>query len=278
MDCQAVIDRLDELLEDRLGDDQRRAVEEHLRSCDRCAEMRDLLREAPVEPPAGLAAAVLERTTGSPCASAQRRLCDHVDGRLGAVDHELVDMHVAACAECNGLAQVLAQLRADLPLLAELEPDERFLSDVLDRTSGRLDWTARLTRGWKSLLQRPRIAWEGAYVGACLFAVVFALPNSPLAGVPEKAVVLVQARPDGGLRDSLAWFEERVTSPTQVALRTGGVRAARACRDAASGIDRSLTVASEETRDYLGTLSESLASGLETDETKDDKPTEGDRR
>ena len=115
-------------------------------------------------------------------------------------------------------------------------------------------------------------------MGACLFAVIFALPQSPLAGVPEKAVVLAQARPDGGLRDSLAWFEERVTSPTQAAMRTGGVRAAGACRDAVSGIDRSLSVASEETRDYLGTLSERLTSGLETDETEDDKPTEGDRR
>jgi hypothetical protein len=239
--------------------------------------MRELLAEAPVEPPADLAASILERTSGSPCARARERLCDQVDGRLEAVDDELVGMHREGCADCDGLGQALTQLRADLPLLAEIRPDEGFLGDVLERTSARPDWTARLTRGWRALLQRPRIAWEGAYVGACLFAVLFALPQSPLAGVPQRAVVLAQAHPDAGLRDSLAWFGDRVAWPAQAALKNGSARTTGAWRDAVRGIDHSLAVAHEETRDYLGTLSERLTSGQETDESEDDGSTEGDR-
>src|SRR5438093_1156288 len=117
MACRTFGERLDDLLEGRLSPADRRAADEHLRSCAGCRELKSLVAEAsvPVTPPADLLGAVLARTSGSACGSARVRLCDHIDRLLAPADDDLVRMHLDACGECAGLAARLARLAADLP-------------------------------------------------------------------------------------------------------------------------------------------------------------------
>ena len=53
-----------------------------------------------------------------------------------------------------------------------------------------LSWTARLEEWFAGLLQRPRIAWEGAYVASMFLMLLIMFPGSPLAGVSQKALEL----------------------------------------------------------------------------------------
>lgn len=196
--CRAFLERLDDLLGGRLNASDRREAEEHLLSCRDCRELSDLSRGegAPAEAPAGLLGAILARTSGPACGSARARLCDHADRLLAPVDDDLVRMHLEGCGECGGLASALARLAIDLPPLAEIEPEAGFLAGVLARTSRRETFASRLAAGFfeacRRLGRRPRIAWEGAYVGAIALLILFGTPNAPFAGVPGRALDLVR--------------------------------------------------------------------------------------
>ncbi|MBZ5639861.1 MAG: zf-HC2 domain-containing protein [Acidobacteriia bacterium] len=196
MDCQSYEDLLDALLDGRITAAERRALDAHASVCPRCREMLSLvsmeIEAADVRAPEGLTEAVLERTSGAPCASAVKLLCDLVDGTLGEPDAELVRIHLGGCRTCRSIAAALARLREELPLLAEIRPDERFVDAVLSRTSR--GW--RRTFGWRGsfdellrrLLARPRFAAEGAYLGSILLTMLVAFPGSPLSGLPERAL------------------------------------------------------------------------------------------
>lgn len=254
MDCLEFQTRLDDLLEGRLGAPDRREAAEHLRRCVSCRELERAARSEPeaaaVEAPPGLAAAILERTSGRGCARARETLCDWVDRRLGEVDAELVRMHLAGCPDCEGLAGALARLSVDLPAMAEREPDARFVDDVLAATlparrreragaarpGGGL--TERLSEAWWRLVERPRLAWEGAYVGTLVFLLLFGAPFSPLAGLPERALELVRSNPVRDLAGPASRIEARVSASVRSAWRASGGRALDASRDLASGVGR----------------------------------------
>ena len=257
LDCPGLLDRLEALLEGRLDGDDKLAVEKHLSTCDNCRGLTRRLRAAPeersLEPPAGFVETVLSGTTGSVCGTARERLCDHVDDELEPFDDELVRCHLSGCDECSALARCLSRLSAELPLLAELEPDPAFVGDVLQKTlpahAPPARWAARMTAGWRRLVQRPRFALEGAYVGAFALALLFGIPNSPLAGVPRKALDLATVNPVAELKRPAAELESRLS-----ALR--GVSRVRI------GDDSRLEVhieAGEETRERLS--AEIVASG-----------------
>ncbi len=197
MDCRSYENLLDALLDGRLEAAEREALDAHAAACPRCRELLSLVSAeidpADVNAPEGLAEAVLERTSGSRCVRARDLLSDLVDGTLGEPDAELVRIHLDGCRECGSTATALARLREDLPLLAEIRPGERFVEDVLSRTSRgwrrrMAGWRASFDERFRRILARPRFAAEGAYLGSILLTVLVAAPGSPLRGLPGRAL------------------------------------------------------------------------------------------
>lgn len=271
--CRTFIERLDDLLEGRLSPADRRAAEEHLRSCAVCRELESLVAEggAPVAPPADLLGAVLARTSGPACGSARARLCDHVDRLLAPADDDLVRMHLDGCGECGGMAAALARLALDLPPFAEMDPGARFLPDVLARTSRRaplpVRWTAGLSAAWRRLAHRPRIAWEGAYALSIILAILFGTPNAPFAGVPARALDLVrtvqESLPAGAAGEGVPRIRLAVRS--RWTETKAGVR--DATRDLAADLKRRSAAARDGLKEELGTVWDRIASEKTTNDT-----------
>jgi predicted anti-sigma-YlaC factor YlaD len=287
MDCRSCIDRLDGYLEGQLGQRERLAVEEHLTRCPRCRELHTALEAsagASVEPPPDLLGAVLSRTSGSTCESARQRLCDHVDAALEAIDAELVRSHLDGCEDCAALSSVLGRLGEDLPLLAELRPDERFVDDVLRRTLPdrwrAAGWTGRLAEVWQSLVGRPRFALEAAYVGTLILAFVFVTPGSPLAGVPRRVIELTRINPLEELREPAARLESQLSSGAESVWQSTGARMIDASREAASSVAELSAATVDRLNDDLGTLWERVASEQQDDATEpttlEQESTQGD--
>ena len=270
MDCPGFLDRLDALLEGRLPEEERRAAAEHLRGCARCRGIEKAFREGPgdlaLEPPPGLAAAVLERTSGPACRSAQARLCDHADGSLDPVERELVQGHLNRCPGCAGVARALAWMDRELPALAEIEPGPGFAQRVLARTTRLRRRAARPPEIRPRLWQRPRIAWEAAYAGTVVLLLLFGTPHSPLAGAPGRVLSLASPGAVSRLGLPVAPVRARLSR-----VRSGWAEAAAAAelraRDLAAGVSREAAAALDIAREGMRTFRDGIASGLENDET-----------
>jgi len=275
LDCPTLLDRLEAFLDGRLDDGERRAVERHLADCGDCRALTHRLCETPgtrvLEPPGDLIRSVLVETTGPVCASAREELCDWIDGELDAFDGELVRSHVAGCEECRVLVRCLTTLSADLPLLAELEPDPAFVDDVLERTlpsrSSRARWAARFAAGWQRIVQRPRFAFEGAYLGAIVLLLLVGIPNAPLAGVPRKALDLASLNPVAELKRPVSDLESRLGIDS--AVRDTFRRVRSTSKVIASDVTRQARVVWSAAEERYGTLSSRFASGEATNETND---------
>ena len=284
VNCDEILERLDDLLEDRLDEADREAVEGHLRDCPHCRGLRALLDEEAAhlaqEAPRDLADAILSRTSGPTCDSARDRLCGYVDEAIEAVDRELVRSHLDGCADCAALAAALVSLSADLPRLATLEPDERFVAELLARTSGRRRpaqrWGARLAAAWGEMVRRPRFAWEAAYVATFVFALLFVTPGSPLASVPRAALDLAAAPSTAELREPVALLEERIASGHSRFWRSARERTEQTFGGASEGAGRVSRSLGEKIRSGMGTLSERFAS-VQTTTDNDRSADDGDR-
>ncbi|MDH3404542.1 MAG: zf-HC2 domain-containing protein [Acidobacteriota bacterium] len=213
MECRDLERRLEALAARSLAPVERARYEEHLAACAACRELLELAR---LEPPPGVGDdawvdGVLARTSRAGCAAAEAALCDLIDGRLPAGERRQVASHLAGCGDCAALASVLAALAAELPRLADLRPDDRFVDDVLART---LPVAARVRRFWERAwprwVRRPRFASEVAYVGVLVVALVVATPGSPLADAPGQALATVRADPRAGLAAPVAAVEDRI--------------------------------------------------------------------
>ena len=290
MNCDDILERLDDLLEERLCAAEREAVKGHMRDCPHCrgltALLDDEVNRLAQEPPQDLAEAILRRTSGPTCDSARGRLCGYVDETIEPVDRELVGSHLEGCPDCAALARVLSRLAEDLPALARLEPDERFVAGLLARTSGRRRpaqrWAARLAAGWDELVRRPRFAWEAAYVGTFVLALVFVAPVSPLAEVPRTALELAGEHPVAELREPVARLESRISTGHSRFWRAARERTVESFGGAADEAGRVSRGLGEKIRTGLGTLSESLASMQATEDNErsgeDDDRSQGEGR
>lgn len=272
MTCNELTDRLDEFIEGRLRPAERRDVEVHLKACAACRETLALLdgseEGSHPAPPAGLVSAVLSRTSGKACGRARALLCDHVDGGLGQVDDELIRLHLHGCADCGVLGTVLSRMAVDLPALAELRPDERFVLDVLARTVPRRRRAARrfarLVAGWRALVQRPRFAWEGAYLGMIILVLLFAIPTSPLAGVPQRALVLVRSNPVARLGEQTSELAPRYRVTVHTTWKDTTKQIAAATRDLRDDVAAGSSSTLEAIRTELGTIWDRLTSQEKT--------------
>ena len=262
MSCAPIQDRLFEYVDGSLDAATHERVASHIASCAECAALAASL-ERTKTPDEELTRAVLSRTTRDACEQSAERIPDWIDGALDAIDSELVAGHVSHCTDCEALAAVMRTMTVDLPTLAviepdadfaddvmaatadrlpdwvdsalaafaEVEPDARFLDDVMAATAYKtpaLNWAARLEEWVTGLLQRPRIAWEGAYVATVFLVLLVGFPGSPLAGVSQKALELAQTDPnkieqpfvafEAGLNTAAneAWFSTRKVTRTLV--------------------------------------------------------------
>jgi anti-sigma factor RsiW len=191
-----------------------------------------------------LTQSILARTSGSPCAGARERIVDGADGRLEPTDAALMRMHIAGCADCAALAAALRRLSAELPSLAEIAPDSRFLADVLAATSPRPSFAARrdawLRKTAAVLLARPRIAWEGAYMLTAALTVAVLVPGSPLAGVPERVLDLVRLQSTVEMSRPVARLGSGVSRTLSTVWETTRTEAGAAWSNAIAGLERGL--------------------------------------
>jgi hypothetical protein len=231
MDCRSFEDRIDAFEAGLLPSEEREAAEKHLDECAQCRALLGIVRgESDLLAPElseDLALSILRRTSGPACRSAERRLCDWVDGNLGADDQEILALHVAHCPGCSALAAALIELKEALPGMATLEPDIHFTADVLQTTVG---WCSRargaqglvrIREWWNGLIFRPRIAWEAAYVGALLIMLALGNPAVLLQHTPRTVAVpevLIQSSGQILQKTSAALIERQQAA--QHSLRT----------------------------------------------------------
>jgi len=283
IDCRSFEDRLEEFLDGKLAGDERRAMSAHVRTCALCHELVEMLG-ASVETPPDLADLVLDQTTGRPCESARLNLCEFVDGRLDAVDAELLRTHLGACEECAALSRVLISLAADLPLLAEMEPDERFVGEVLARTLPRRTraarWVARLAEGWNGLVRRPRFALEAGYVLTVLFLLVFGIPSAPFAGMPRWATDVAELDLRSRVKEPLSDIKARVSSRAETAWRSTGGKVVEDTRATAREVTSFSSGVIDDIKNQVGTIWSRFASESPNDDdnrsTNDEDRLEGD--
>lgn len=199
--CQQLEKHLDAFVGGSLDAGQHQVLQTHAGECERCAALLQVVRgpSSELDVSDDVLDQVLASTSGRACQQSQSLLCDLVDGALPGEDDHLVRAHMQHCRSCSSIAQSLALLRVDLASLSELMPDAHFLDDVLAATSasapavpGFLD---RLTATWNGLLQRPRFAWEAAWVGTAILLLLVGMPQSPLRGVPQNALAIAQTNP-----------------------------------------------------------------------------------
>lgn len=260
MNCHDFENRLEDFLDGTLPEREMARSAGHVAECGRCrrivALMSNELDLPAVESPPDLVSGILERTTGSPCDRAGLLLCDYVDGELDGVDRELVYSHLAGCGECNSLAESLARLAVDLPAMANLQPDARFLDDILARTVSarageRTLWT-RLTDACAAAVMRPRFALEGAYVGTAVLLLLVATPFSPFRDLPSTALAAMSQAPrvvaDGGIRP-VAELGELVADYGQQAWEATEGKLLSSVKSVREGAGERARRAGEKTRD-----------------------------
>lgn len=160
----------------------------------------DRFFEEPPETPPDLVDRVLARTSGRACGRAETLLLAPADDPLEPTDGDLLRLHLAHCSSCLALSLALGRLALDLPALAEVRPDARFARDVLARTSRApvrrlLDAAARASIAWQHLVLRPRLAAEGAYLGALMLAGLLGLGGLSGGDLSRHAAALAATNP-----------------------------------------------------------------------------------
>jgi anti-sigma factor RsiW len=275
IDCRSFENRLEEFLDGKLVAGERLAMSGHARTCARCHELVEMLG-ASVEAPADLADWVLDQTTGRPCESARLNLCEFVDGRLDSVDAELLRTHLGACEECAALSRVLTGLAADLPLLAEMEPDERFVGEVLARTLPRRTrvarWVAQIAAGWSGLVRRPRFALEAGYVLTVVFLVFFGIPSAPIAGMPQWSADVAALDLRSRINEPLSDIKAEVSSRAETAWRSTGGKVVEDTRATAKEVTSFSSGVIDDIKNQVGTIWSRFAS----ESPNDDDRLEGD--
>ncbi len=208
---------------------------------------------------------ILRQTSGSACGRARELLSEQVDGTLAGLDQELLLQHLDGCADCGALMTVLERLPLDLAAMSTLEPDARLLPDVLAATVGRRsrfrEVGMRWIRGWAAALERPRFAWEAAYVGAMTLWLLFGPSLSPLLAAPGRLVVLDS--------DVTASVTNEIADLGSQAWQVTRSNCVQGYRRAAGAIERESGRALKEIKTGASTVWERVSDSIERLETKE---------
>ncbi len=239
MDCRSLEERLDSYLGRTLSEEESALLDQHLGSCQECRRLvaaASGAMELRARDDQELVRSILVRTAGSPCLRCRELICEYVDEVLNPEDSELIRAHLNHCPQCAALAEGLANLRNDLPALAEIEPDPLFTAAVTRRLSAwrnrPADRSERLRQWWLNLVRRPRFSWEAAYVGTLLFVLAFANPLSLSYGSLRNI-----ASPDSAPR--AAWV--RLTQKAPEVWDVCADRSAQTAADVAASVSRAVT-------------------------------------
>lgn len=226
MNCREIDASLHLLVGDPWPGVLQEAARSHVAACARCRRLLAIARGDPsamesIEP-IDLVASIVEKTSGTGgCADDEARLSGWADGSLDGLDVELVREHLSHCSTCSELVGELRALGTELPLMAEVEPDGRFLSEVLDRTSGRANGRSTLAEvlaiRWSRLVYRPRIAQELAYIGAMILMLATGSREGFRTAVDSPAIAPTSAI-SAGLAEGFAQGSAVVS---EIAVRLG---------------------------------------------------------
>jgi predicted anti-sigma-YlaC factor YlaD len=273
MNCHDLEERLEALSGDGLPGAERLECERHLETCETCRELAFLagLPElSSEEQPPDLVAGVLARTTGPACERAQVLLGASLAEELPPAERELLAGHSAECGEGRALASTLAALALDLPRLASLRPDARFVDDVLKAT---LPVGVQFRRWWADAwprwVHRPRFASEAAYIWLLVLILVFASAGSPLEAVPQRAIQAVQTVPGPRLEGKVAMLEARLASTAKAVRSSESAETLVEWRAASAEVVERAQTAAGTAKEDLATFWSGVASWLGR---TDDKP------
>jgi hypothetical protein len=207
MDCRRFEETLDRLAAGRATAAERADAEAHMRSCARCGSSPASATSGPYPlPPEAneeLTRSILEITSGPVCARAEQVLAESFDEPLEPGAAQILEMHVSGCAGCSRLARTLESLKELLPAMAEIDPGPAFATEVV--RAARASLRVRMQRWrhperiWYRLIRRPLFAWEAAYAGTVLFAVLFLNPWFPLREYSTRALSSVEISAPAGL-------------------------------------------------------------------------------
>ncbi len=231
MNCAEFQELLFEWLEGRLEVAEVERMRSHAAGCLRCRELEELANGdaglPAIEPPDDMVASIMAQTTGGACNRALLLVSERLDrdAANAAEPDPLLEMHLESCAECARLAGALERLQRELPAMAEMQPDPGFVGDVMAATVGAavpvhavtpegavaaapgfasrpaIDWravvqslplAARVSVFFERLAQRPRLAFEGAFVGSLAFVLVIGLPSAGVAQLPSRLMAEVR--------------------------------------------------------------------------------------
>jgi len=196
MDCAEFENLLFDSLEGERAPSDVDRMQAHLLTCANCRHLDSLVRgedqHSAAELPHDFAAGVVARTSGRPCERAQLLLA--ASGGAAPDEQWLVEQHLPSCPECSAVARSLARLQLDLPMLAEADPGQGFVQSVIAVTSGirgepKASQRAGLQQFIERLVQRPRIALEGAFTVAMAVSIVFGSTSLSLTDQPLRAGV-----------------------------------------------------------------------------------------
>ncbi len=271
MNCRDLEERLEAFLAGALAPTERNSCGQHLKTCASCRELLELaqLGEAVAgvgaESGPDLVPAVLALTSSGACGRAQDLLSESLDGSLEHTDQQLLRGHLAACSDCRALSGVLLQLARELPRMAVVRPDRRFVEDVLRRTLPvevqMRRWWARV---WPQLVRRPRFASETAFLGIVVLVLIFATPGSPLGAVPSRALAIAHDPSLPQIDLPALDLGSRLEATARALRESQGARVAAEWgekgREAADGAARLVTGA----RARVGTFWDEAASLLES--------------
>ena len=201
MECTRFEELLFEQLEGSLDEAGCGELEMHASACDGCRELQALL-------------------VGSTEANTVDAL---------AVPEDLTSSILALTSEHAPLQRALRQLDLDLPAMVSMVPDDNFVADVMAATveADKQRFWYRAREFWHGLVQRPRFALEGAYLGGLALFLLVGLPGSPLAGVPDQVMDELRNQ-DGVVRTSLSASASRVSEFGQVNWTRAGNLASKA--------------------------------------------------
>ena len=127
---------------------------------------------------------VLAGTSGADCLYMEQRLSERVDGPLTAELEAHLWEHLAGCASCRRLRDVLEELPSFYAALPSMRADHAFTRRVLQRTVGRQPGFFDVVR---ELLRQPETIWE-ALVSMLVFSPSPVRTGSAVQSPPVSAV------------------------------------------------------------------------------------------
>jgi hypothetical protein len=194
VNCRILEKNLPDYLQGSLGPVLRAEMQKHLLICVSCRELIAIAEgKTEIQPDRDFLKEVLDLTSGPACARVRDALCDFIDKKRNSPEDQLVRAHLKGCPECACLAYSLDKMKMELLSQAEMDPGREFAAEVVrefsraaaerERRNRFSDpWGDRFRRWWTVLSQRPRFAWEAAYIGTILIVLALGNPLSPSFG------------------------------------------------------------------------------------------------